>query len=304
MIEQPYREILANWCEEIEDTFKTALEQLTHRIDEPVLADWENKLVSLMNEVNTEESLVDEATLYEQATSLHEEFQFLLQETEIETDLVRQDTEALKPVPLGGHRLPPLPYAYHALEPVIAEEIMRLHHSKHHQSYVDGLNKAENEMKKAREKGDFSLIKHWEREAAFHGSGHYLHTIFWNVMSPNGGGKPSGQLMNAINNTFGSFNQFKNHFTEAAKNVEAVGWAILVWAPRSQRLEILTAEKHQNLTQWDTIPLLVLDVWEHAYYLQYKNERAKYVENWWNVVNWSEVENRYNKASKLSWKSY
>ncbi|MGM0903843.1 MAG: superoxide dismutase [Bacillota bacterium] len=308
MIEQPYREILANWCEEIEDTFKTALEQLTHRIDEPVLVDWENKLVSLMNEVKTEESLVDEATLYEQATSLHEELQSLLQETETEieteTDLVRQDTEALKPVPLGGHRLPPLPYAYHALEPVIAEEIMRLHHTKHHQSYVDGLNKAEKEMKKAREKGDFSLIKHWEREAAFHGSGHYLHTIFWNVMSPNGGGKPSGQLMNAINNTFGSFNQFKNHFTEAAKNVEAVGWAILVWAPRSQRLEILTAEKHQNLTQWDTIPLLVLDVWEHAYYLQYKNERAKYVENWWNVVNWSEVENRYNKASKLSWKLY
>jgi superoxide dismutase, Fe-Mn family len=304
LIEQPYREILANWCVEIEDTFKTALEQqqLTDRIDESVLEEWENKLVSLMNDVKTEESLVDEETLYEQATSLHDELQSLLQG--MEQDLVRQDTEALKAVPLGGHKLPPLPYAYQALEPVIAEEIMRLHHTKHHQSYVDGLNKAEKEMKKAREKGDFKLIKHWEREAAFNGSGHYLHTIFWNVMSPDGGGKPSGKLMTAINDSFGSFNQFKKHFSEAAKNVEAVGWAILVWAPRSHRLEILTAEKHQNLTQWDTIPLLVLDVWEHAYYLQYKNERAKYVENWWNVVNWSEVENRYNKASKLTWKPY
>jgi superoxide dismutase, Fe-Mn family len=302
LIEQSYREQLAGWCEEIEDTFKTALEQLTERIDESIVEEWEDKLVSLINDVKTEESLVDEETLYEQATILHDELQSLLQGTEM--DLVRQDTEALQPVPLGGHKLPPLPYAYQALEPVIAEEIMRLHHTKHHQSYVDGLNKAEKEMKKARDKGDYSLIKHWEREAAFNGSGHYLHTIFWNVMSPDGGGKPSGKLMQAINDTFGSFNQFKKHFSEAAKKVEAVGWAILVWAPRSQRLEILTAEKHQNLTQWDTIPLLVLDVWEHAYYLQYKNERAKYVENWWNVVNWSEVESRYDQASKLTWKPY
>jgi superoxide dismutase, Fe-Mn family len=302
LIEQPYRERLANWCKEIETTFTTSLEQLTERIDEPVLEEWENKLASLTNEVNTEESLIDEETLYEQATSIHDELQSLLQRSEAESD--RQETEAIMPVPLGGHKLPPLPYAYDALEPVIAEEIMRLHHTKHHQSYVDGLNKAEKEMLKAREKGDFSLIKHWEREAAFNGSGHYLHTIFWNVMSPNGGGKPSGKLMPAINDTFGSFNQFKKHFSEAAKNVEAVGWAILVWAPRSHRLEILTAEKHQNLTQWDTIPLLVLDVWEHAYYLQYKNERAKYVENWWKVVNWSEVEDRYNKARTLTWEPY
>ncbi|MBY0098631.1 superoxide dismutase [Mesobacillus maritimus] len=234
--------------------------------------------------------------------SIHEELQSLLQRSETERD--RQEADAITSVPLGGHKLPPLPYAYNALEPVIAEEIMRLHHTKHHQSYVDGLNKAEKEMKKAREKGDFSLIKHWEREAAFNGSGHYLHTIFWNVMSPKGGGKPTGELMTAINATFGSFNQFKKHFSEAAKNVEAVGWAILVWAPRSHRLEILTAEKHQNLTQWDTIPLLVLDVWEHAYYLQYKNERAKYVENWWKVVNWREVEDRYNKARTLTWTPY
>ncbi|WP_421378191.1 superoxide dismutase [Bacillus salacetis] len=207
-------------------------------------------------------------------------------------------------VPIGGHTLPPLPYPYEALEPSIDRRIMKLHHDKHHQSYVDGLNKAEKEMEKARRKNDFSLIKHWEREAAFHGAGHYLHTIFWSIMSPQGGGKPRGALLTEINHSFGSFDQFKRHFSEAAKNVEAVGWAILVWAPRAHRLEILQAEKHQNLSQWDVIPLLVLDVWEHAYYLQYENNRGKYVDNWWNVVNWNEVEKRYNEAKKIKWKAY
>ncbi len=302
MTEKPYRETLASWCEEIENMYKISIEKLTERIEEPELLEWENKLIFLMNEVKTDESLVDDMTLFEQATGLYDELQSLLQI--VEKDLDRKELGDLNPVPIGEHKLPPLSYPYNALEPVIATEIMRLHHSKHHQSYVDGLNKAEKEMKKAREQGDFSLIKHWEREAAFHGSGHYLHTIFWDVMSPNGGGKPSGSLMKALNDSFGSFNQFKKHFSEAAKNVEAVGWAILVWSPRSQRLEILTAEKHQNLTQWDTIPLLVLDVWEHAYYLQYKNERAKYVNNWWNIVNWPEVETRFVEARKLTWQPF
>ncbi|GEL76226.1 superoxide dismutase [Tenuibacillus multivorans] len=205
---------------------------------------------------------------------------------------------------IGQHKLPPLPYAYNALEPYIDERIMRLHHDKHHRSYVEGLNKAEKEMQKARQNNNFDLIKHWEREAAFNGAGHYLHTIFWNVMHPDGGGKPKGELSNAINQSFGSFDQFKNHFSEAAKKVEAVGWAILVYSPRSHRLEILQAEKHQNLSQWDVIPLLVLDVWEHAYYLQYENNRGKYVDNWWNVVNWNEVEKRYREAQKVKWKAY
>ncbi|QOR65321.1 superoxide dismutase [Cytobacillus suaedae] len=207
-------------------------------------------------------------------------------------------------VEIGGHRLPPLPYNYDALEPYIAEEIMKLHHQKHHQSYVDGLNKAEKMMANARKTGDFDLIKHWEREAAFHGSGHYLHTIFWNIMKPDGGGQPSGALLKQITMDFGSFANFKKHFTEAANKVEGVGWAILVWAPRAHRLEILQSERHQLMTQWDTIPLLVLDVWEHAYYLQYKNNRKEYVDNWWNVVNWNEVEKRFNAASNLRWQPY
>ncbi|GIN60683.1 superoxide dismutase [Robertmurraya siralis] len=205
-------------------------------------------------------------------------------------------------VEAGKHELPPLPYAYDALEPVISEEIMRLHHTKHHQAYVDGLNRAERKLKEARKRGDFSLVKHWSRELAFHGSGHNLHTIFWNNMSPNGGGRPSGKLLKEIERYFGSFEAFKKHFTEAAKAVEGVGWALLVWSPRARHLEILQSELHMLLTQWDTIPLLVLDVWEHAYYLQYKNERADYVNNWWEIVNWNDVEQRFLKAKQLMWK--
>jgi superoxide dismutase, Fe-Mn family len=207
-------------------------------------------------------------------------------------------------VPPGQHQLPQLPYPYNSLEPYISEEIMRLHHDKHHQSYVDGLNKAEQKLQEARKTGDFSLVKHWERELAFHGSGHYLHTIFWENMSPEGGGKPKGDLARTIESYFGSFASFKKQFTEAANQVEGVGWALLVWSPRSRHLEILQSERHMNLTQWDTIPLLVLDVWEHAYYLQYKNDRQTYVNNWWNVVNWNDVEQRFQKAKTLKWKPY
>jgi Fe-Mn family superoxide dismutase len=208
------------------------------------------------------------------------------------------------PVPIGGHKLPPLPYPYNALEPYIDAKTMQLHHDKHHQGYVDGLNKAEKQMAEARRKNDFDLIKHWEREAAFHGAGHYLHTIFWNVMSPQGGGTPTGALATQIKQDFGSFDAFKKHFSKAAEQVEAVGWAILVWSPRSHRLEILQAEKHQNLSQWDVVPLLVLDVWEHAYYLKYNNKRADYVDAWWNVVNWPYVAERFQQARQLQWVPY
>lgn len=204
----------------------------------------------------------------------------------------------------GGHTLPPLPYSYDALEPVISREIMRLHHDIHHKSYVDGLNKAEKMLKQARESNDFSLVKHWSRELSFHGSGHYLHTIFWNNMKPKGGGEPSGKLLSSLASYFGSFEAFKRQFHAAAKEVEGSGWALLVWSPRSRHLEILQTEKHNNLTQWDTIPILVLDVWEHAYYLQYKNERAEYIKNWWNVVNWKDVEKRFAEASRLKWRPF
>ncbi|MFC5404543.1 Fe-Mn family superoxide dismutase [Cohnella soli] len=207
-------------------------------------------------------------------------------------------------VPIGGHRLPPLPYPYKALEPYIDEKTMRIHHDIHHQSYVDGLNKAELKLEEARKSGDFDLVKHWERELAFNGAGHYLHTLFWDVMSPKGGGKPKGKLLGEIERSFGSYDAFKKQFSEAAAKVEGGGWAILVWSPRSHRLEILTAEKHQNLSQWDVVPLLPLDVWEHAYYLKHQNDRTAYIKDWWNVVNWPYVEERYAKAQTLRWVPY
>jgi Fe-Mn family superoxide dismutase len=209
-----------------------------------------------------------------------------------------------QPVPIGQHILPPLPYPYNALEPAIDEKTMRLHHDIHHQKYVDDLNKAEIALEQARKSGNFDLIKHWERELAFNGAGHYLHTLFWNIMSPQGGGKATGAIAAQIDRDFGSFDAFKQQFSQAAEKVEGGGWAILVWSPRSHRLEILQAEKHQNLSQWDVIPLLALDVWEHAYYLKYNAERAKYIAAWWDLVNWTHVNERFATARTVKWYPY
>ncbi len=194
------------------------------------------------------------------------------------------------------YELPPLPYAYDALEPHIDEQTMHLHHDLHHKGYVDGLNKALDMLDAARQSGDYGLVKHWEREAAFHGSGHFLHSIFWENMGPGKGGEPQGALRQQIEKDFGSFEAMKKQFSAAAVAVEGSGWAMLVWEPSASQLEILTAEKHQNLTQWGVVPLLVLDVWEHAYYLKYQNKRAAYVDAFWNVVNWDDVGKRLASA--------
>jgi len=194
------------------------------------------------------------------------------------------------------HELPPLPYAYDALEPYYDEQTVRLHHDAHHKAYVDGLNNAEAKLAEAREKGDFALVKHWERELAFHGSGHILHTIFWENMAPGAGGPAVGPIAAQIEADFGSYEIFKKQFSAAAVAVEGSGWAVLGWNPFFGRLVILTAEKHQDLTQWGVVPLLVCDVWEHAYYLKYQNKRAAWVEAWWNLVNWEDVNRRFAAA--------
>lgn len=195
-----------------------------------------------------------------------------------------------------AHTLPELPYAYNALEPHYDEQTVRLHHDMHHKAYVDGLNNAEAKLAEAREKGDFSLVKHWERELAFHGSGHILHTIFWNNMKPGGGGAPTGEVAGLIDKDFGSFESFKKHFSAAAVAVEGSGWTALCWNPIFGKLEILQIEKHQDLTQWGAMPVLIVDVWEHAYYLKYQNKRAAFVEAWWNLVNWDDVNRRLEEA--------
>jgi superoxide dismutase, Fe-Mn family len=200
-----------------------------------------------------------------------------------------------------SYELPPLPYDYAALEPHIDEATLHLHHDKHHKAYVDGLNNAELKLAEAREKSDFALIKHWARELAFHGSGHILHSLYWNMMAPvgnGGGGKPDGALLQRLEKDFGSYDSFAKQFSAAAIAVEGSGWAILVYGPLAKKLEILTAEKHQDLTQWGSIPLLTVDVWEHAYYIKYQNRRADYVAAWWNVVNWPEAALRFGGLEK------
>lgn len=196
------------------------------------------------------------------------------------------------------YTLPKLPYAYDALEPHIDAQTLEIHHTKHHQSYVDGLNKTEEALAKARANDDYALIKHYERELAFHGSGHILHTLYWENLAPAPSAKPEGALADRIDKDFGSYDAFKSQFTEAAAAVEGSGWAILTWNPTLDKLVILQCEKHQNLTQWDADPLLIVDVWEHAYYLKYQNKRPEYLENIWNIINWNAVSKRYDEAVK------
>lgn len=198
-----------------------------------------------------------------------------------------------KRVPAGKHRLPPLPYPYDALEPVISEDTLRMHHDYHHKAYVEGLNKAELAVAQARKEKDYTFISYWENQLAFHGSGHILHSIYWTVLAPpNTGGEPGTNTLNEINRRFGSFDNFITQLIAATTKVEGSGWGILVWNPAWNSLEILTAEKHQNLTQWGAIPILVIDVWEHAYYLDYQYKREEYVRKILGLINWNEVERR------------
>ena len=186
----------------------------------------------------------------------------------------------------------PLPYAPSALEPYLSAETIRIHHDILHLNYVRGLNRTELALASSRESGDYSLIKHWERELAFYGSGHILHSIYWTNLSPQGGREPLPLTCRYLARDFGSVGRFLAQISQAAENVEASGWAILAWQSAFGKLEILTAEKHQNLTQWGVLPLLVLDVWEHAYYLDYQSSRAQYIQALWEIVNWHDVEAR------------
>ncbi|MCL2774793.1 MAG: superoxide dismutase [Oscillospiraceae bacterium] len=199
----------------------------------------------------------------------------------------------LTPVPLGQHTLPALPYAYDALEPVIDEKTLTIHHDKHHKKYVDDLNQAEINAQKMRDGKAYDVINLIERQLAFNGSGHILHSIYWTIMTcPDNGGNP-GNITNAlITSYFKSFDGFKEQFINAASQVMGSGWCILGYNPFFKHLEILQAEKHENLTQWGIIPVLVCDVWEHAYYLKYQNNRADYINAWWRLINWEEVERR------------
>jgi len=191
------------------------------------------------------------------------------------------------------YTLPELPYAYNALEPHYDEQTVRIHHDMHHKAYVDGLNNALSKLAQARDNADYALIKHWEKELAFQGSGHVLHTLFWENMTPQGSDSPSGNLLQQIEQDFGGFEAFQKQFSAAAGAVEGSGWAVLGWQPQLGQLLITQVEKHQDLTVWGIVPLLILDVWEHAYYLKYQNRRAEWIKAWWNIVNWEVVAQRF-----------
>ena len=200
------------------------------------------------------------------------------------------------------YKLPDLPYGYKDLEPYMSAEVLTLHHDKHHASYVNAANALLDKIDEARKNNTELDYKSVLKSLSFNVAGHILHETFWEVMAKGSGvAKPAGKLAEAINKEFGSFERFKTEFSETAKSVEGSGWAILAFHKEHGEhgsLAIIQVEKHNvNFYPEQTI-LLCLDVWEHAYYLDYKNDRAKFIENWWNIVNWQEVEKRFAEIKK------
>ncbi len=202
---------------------------------------------------------------------------------------------------MSYYTLPPLPYAYDALEPYIDAQTMQLHHDKHHAAYVNNLNAAIEKHPELASRPleallrDLNTVPEDIRTAVRnHGGGAWNHTLFWEIMAPNAGGAPTGELARAIEAAFGSFENFKTEFEKAANGRFGSGWAWLV--KNDSGLAVISTPNQDSPFSEGWIPLLTLDVWEHAYYLKYQNRRAEYVTNWWNVVNWDEVARRYANA--------
>lgn len=199
---------------------------------------------------------------------------------------------------MAVYELPDLPYAYDALEPHISAEIMELHHDKHHANYVKGANAALEALEAERNgDADADKIRALSKNLAFNLGGHTNHSIFWKNMAPNAGGNPTGAIAEAIDRDFGSFEGFKKQFSAVANGLQGSGWAVAGYDHVAGRLIIQQMTDQQGNISVDFTPVLILDMWEHAFYLQYKNVKADYVEAWWNVVNWDDVNERYAKAA-------
>ena len=196
------------------------------------------------------------------------------------------------------YTLPDLPYDYGALEPAMSGEILELHHDKHHATYVKGANDTTEKIAEARDKGDLSGIVGLEKTLAFNVSGHVLHSIFWENLSPDGGDKPDGALGTAIDEHFGSFDKFRAQLTAATQTTQGSGWGVLAWEPVGKRLLVTQVYDHHGNVAAGMTPLLAFDAWEHAYYLQYKNVKPDYIEKLWDIVNWNDVSARLEKATK------
>jgi Fe-Mn family superoxide dismutase len=197
---------------------------------------------------------------------------------------------------MAKYTLPDLPYDYAALEPHISGKIMELHHSKHHQAYVTGANTALEQLAEARESGNLANVNKLEKDLAFNLGGHVNHSIFWTNLSPEGGGEPEGELRAAIDEFFGGFDKFQAHFTAAATGIQGSGWAVLSWDPIGEQLIIQQLFDQQSNTAQGTIPVFQLDMWEHAFYLDYLNVKADYVKAVWNIANWQNVAQRLDAA--------
>ena len=197
------------------------------------------------------------------------------------------------------YTLPDLRYDYGALEPHVSGRIMRLHHDKHHRAYVEGANQAIEQLLEARRSADFHRVGALERAMAFHVSGHVLHSMFWQNLSPDGGDLPTGDLARAIARDFGTFDLFKQQLVQVATTIMGSGWAALIWDPITRRLGTTQIHDHQSDITQAGIPLLVLDAWEHAYYLQYQNNKERFFEAVWNLWNWEDIASRYASVQRL-----
>lgn len=200
---------------------------------------------------------------------------------------------------MAQYTLPDLPYDFGALEPHYSAEVLELHHDKHHAAYVKGANDTLEKLAAARDTGEFESIVGLQKTMAFNLSGHILHSIFWTNLSPDGGDKPEGDLADAIVESFGSFDGFKGQLTAATTTVQGSGWGVLAYDPMGGRLFVEQVYDHQGNIGQSAAPLLVFDAWEHAFYLQYKNVKADYVDALWNIVSWENVADRFARAKKL-----
>lgn len=190
------------------------------------------------------------------------------------------------------YELPELPYGHDALEPLVSREILELHHGAHHAAYVKGANETLAKLEDARQGRRFDYIGQLEKSLAFNLSGHVLHSLLWKNLKPDGGGEPVGELAAELKKNFGSFEAFKDQLTAAAASVQGSGWGALSWEPLGKRLLVEQVYDHQGNTGNATLPLLVVDMWEHAYYLQYRNRKAAWLDAFWKLVNWADVSAR------------
>lgn len=197
------------------------------------------------------------------------------------------------------YTLPDLAYDYGALEPHISAKIVELHHSKHHNAYVTNANATMEKLADAREKNDFGSIAALEKALAFNLSGHMMHSLYWQNMKPQGGGEPTGELAEQLKKDFGGFDKFKAQLTKASATVMGSGWGALTWDPLSQRLLTMQIHDHQSETAVAGVPVMVIDAWEHAFYLQYGPAKADYFEAIWNLWNWDDISARFSAAKKL-----